>query len=453
MDKQLIYFTMKDDSRYSTIQKLINKQISELEASKIILVWVRQIRRMKVRAIKDWMRWIIHKSRWSPSNRKFDKDFKEKVISIVKEKYSDFKPTFTKEKLYENHNIKISKESLRKIMSENKLWKIKSKKVPKNNHYWRARKDNYWEMQQFDWSYHKWLEDRNWWKELCLLASIDDANWEITNAKFDINEWTIAVNNFWIEYFEKNWLPISIYLDKFSTYKINNPWACDNKDLMTQFQRSMNQVWVNLISAHSPQAKWRIERLFETLQDRLVKEMRLANISTVDGANKFLEIYIPKFNKQFWKVPAKKANLHKNLNKELKDNISQIFSIQTKRKINNDLTLSFLWNLYLLDKNQSIWIYKKEVVTIEEHLNWEMKISYKNHYLNFTKIIERPNKQAYIPKDKKIYNKPAANHPWKRMVYSSNVQEKSIEEKRREKLEELRENKQLNLDINKVVTR
>jgi len=453
MTNNFIKLTQKDMEKYDIINKLICKQIIESEAAKMIWLSIRQIRRIKKRVIEWWVEWIIHKSRWSPSNRKFSNEFNDSIISIVKDKYYDFKPTFASEKLLQNHSIKISKETLRNLMIKHKLWNPKTRKLP-NNHYWRARKDNYWEMQQFDWSYHKWLEERNWWKEICLIASIDDATWEITEAKFDINEWTVAVNNFWIDYFNKNWLPLSIYLDKFSTYKINNPWACDNKDLMTQFQRSMNQVWVKLITAHSPQAKGRIERLFETLQDRLVKDMRLDNISSIDEANEYLKKYIPKYNKQFWKLPKNKTNLHKPLNWLLKDNLNQIFSIQTSRKINNDMTISYHGNIYLLEKNQLIWVYKKEIVTIEEYLNWEIKINYKNYYLNFSKVIEKPNNNKYIPISKDMWwskNKPAHNHPWRRAIYSSKPETYSLALERRKKFETLRLNNQLNLDINKIV--
>ena len=321
---------MKEINRYEVAQKLIKKRINEKEAQKLMnLKSVRQVRRIKKRVIKEGIKGMAHHSRGQSGNRKLDEGFIKKIIKIVKEKYYDFKPTFAAEKLFENHNLKIGREKLRQLMIKEGLWKPKSRKQPKNRHVWRARKDNYGEMQQFDGSYHHWLEDRA--GELCLLLSVDDATGRITKAKFDKNEGTVAVFKFWLEYFEENGLPVSIYLDKFSTYKINHPSAVDNKELMTQFQRAMSQIGVNSITAHSPEAKGRVERMNGTLQDRLVKEMRLANISTIEEANKFLKTYIPKFNKQFAVVAKNQSDLHKPINKEMKKKLPQIFSIQSKR--------------------------------------------------------------------------------------------------------------------------
>jgi len=134
------------------------------------------------------------------------------------------------------------------------------------------------------------------------------------------NEGVIAVFNFWLDYFKKHGLPLAIYLDKFSTYKINHKNAVDNKDLMTQFQRAMKQLGVQVINANSPQAKGRVERISRTLEDRLVNELRLANISDIDSANVFLKEYINEFNRKFAAVPKNKANLHKKIDKIKKEN-------------------------------------------------------------------------------------------------------------------------------------
>lgn len=463
MTNSPINVTNKDMEKYDIIKKLINKKISEKEASKLVWVSSRQIRRIKKKVSEIWIKWLIHKSKDRPSNRSINSKTEEEIVSLVKEKYHDFKPTFASEKLKENHWITIWRESLRLLMIKNKLWKVKPRKQSKNIHTWRARKDNYWEMQQFDWSYHKWLEDRNWWIELCLLLSVDDATWEITHAKFDTNEWTIAVHKFWKEYLEKNWIPISIYLDKFSTYKINHPSAVDNKDLMTQFERASNQIWTKLITANSPQAKWRVERMNSTLQDRLIKDMRLDNICTTEEANKFLTTWISKFNDKFWVVPSNQSNLHKPLTKEIKDSLGQIYSVQEYRKINNDLTVSHNGNIYLLDKDSTsyntnkIWIYKKEIVTVETHLNWAIKIFYKQHYLNFSKIEKRPKKAEYKPveKDKRLIENRVnkintSKSPWRNFSYWKNILDKKYNKSRVEEVEELRENWQLNLDKNKI---
>jgi len=432
----LISFTMKEINRYEIVQNLIQKKISEKEAQKLMsLKSVRQVRRIKKRIIKDGPRGAIHRSRGRPGNRKLDNDFINKIILIVKENYHDFKPTFATEKLLENHKLKIGREKLRQLMTAEGLWKPKQRKQPKNRHVWRARKDNYGEMQQFDGSYHKWFEDRG--DECCLLLSVDDATGNITHAKFDKNEGVIAVFKFWMEYFIKNGLPVSIYLDKFSTYKINHPSAVDNKELMTQFQRAMNQIEIQPITAHSPEAKGRVERMFETLQDRLIKELRLANISTAKEANEFLKTYIPKFNKQFSVVPKNQSDLHREIRSEMKKKLPQIFSIQSQRKVNNDYTVMFKNQFFQLEEKQPTTVFKKDTVIIEEHLNGEIKINLKGYYLNYQVLPERPKKQINIPvaalTNRKADYKPPANHLWRKIAIKPKKQ-KIILYKSKEKL-------------------
>lgn len=415
MAQKLIAMTEEELLRYEIINKLIIKEIKAKEASKILNVSIRQIKRLKVKVRQKGAEGLIHQNRGKDSNRKIDPGIIEKAKKFLKEKYSDFGPTFAAEKLEENHEIKLSDEKVRQLMMEEKLWNPKLRKETGQYHAWRERKECFGEMEQFDGSYHKWLENRN--EEMCLLLSIDDATGKITHAKFDKNEGVVAVFNFWLEYFKKNGLPVSVYLDKFSTYKINHPSAVDNKDLMTQFQRAMNGVGVKLISAHSSEAKGRVERVFQTLQDRLVKEMRLTGISTIEKANEFLKEYIPKFNEQFSVVPRSQNDLHKKLSQELKEKLPQIFSVQSPRKVGSDYTIMFETRFFQLAEIQPRAVYKKDIVMIEEHLGGEIKIFFKERYLNFQELPERPKKQNIpipaLTRTKSSW-KPPENHPWRK---------------------------------------
>ena len=413
--RKLITMTEEELFRYEIIKKLTAKEIKAKEASKILNLSIRQIKRLKVKVREKGPEGLIHQNRGRESNRKIDPEIIVKAGKYLREKYSDFGPTFAAEKLNENHEIKLSDEKVRQMMMEEKLWNPEPRKETGQYHSWRERKECFGEMEQFDGSYHKWLEDRN--SEMCLLLSIDDATGKITHAKFDKNESTVAVFKFWLEYFDKNGLPVSIYLDKFSTYKINHPAAVDNKELMTQFQRAMNQIGINPINAHSPEAKGRVERVFQTLQDRLVKEMRLAGISTVEKANEFLKEYIPKFNEQFSVAPRSGNALHKKLSQELKEKSPQIFSVQSERKVGNDYTIMFKTGFFQLAEIQPRAIYKKDTVMVEEHLSGEIKIFFKEHYLNFQELPERPKKQNIplpaLTRTKSSW-KPPADHPWRK---------------------------------------
>ena len=415
MTQKLICMTEKELMRFEVINSLINEKINGTDASKQIGVSVRQIKRLKLKVRKCGAEGLIHESRGKKSNRKLDSEIVKKANKLLKEKYHFCKPTLASEKLADNHDIVINKETVRWMMIGLGLWKQKIKKQSKKWHVWRARKDNFGEMQQFDGSYHVWFGD----EESCLLLSVDDATGKITHAKFDINESTVAVFKFWLEYFLKNGSPLSIYLDKFSTYKINHKNAVDNKDMITQFERAMNQVGVNPITAHSPEAKGRVERMFQTLQDRLVKELRLAGITTIEEANKFLETYIPKFNAKFGVVPNRNKNLHKTINKQLKEKLAQIFSIQDQRKINNDYTIMFKNNFFQLNREQTTTVYKKDTVIVEEHLDGSIKLRLRDCCLNYTALPERPKKEINIKlvaltKQKQGLYKPPADHPWKK---------------------------------------
>lgn len=416
MAQKLISMSQKELARYEIVTQLIAKKIDGTMAAKQARISIRQIKRLKNRVKKFGAKGLVHGNRGRESNRKIKPEILEKAIKYLKEKYYDFGPKFASEKLEENHKIKLGKETARQIMIAEKLWKPKPRKTNKEYRIWRPRKEQYGEMQQFDGSYHKWLENRA--PECCLLAAVDDATGKITCARFDHHEGVLPVFNFWKGYVMTNGKPIAVYLDKFSTYKVNHKSAIDNQDLITQFQRAARDLSINLITANSPQAKGRIERLFETLQDRLIKEMRLRNISDLETANKFLdEVYIAKFNQQFSVASQKKGDLHKGLAEFEKQNLEKIFSIQDTRIVNNDFTISFKNQRFQLDQEQSTLVCKKDRVLIEERLDGSTKISLRNKYLNFKVLPERPRKimdikLAALTKTKSNWI-PPKDHPWR----------------------------------------
>ena len=421
MTQKLISMTEKELIRHSIIKDLINKKINGTDASKMIGITVRQVKRIKATVLEHGAKGLAHGSRGKESNRKLSPEKLKKIEKLLKKKYYDFGPTFAAEKLDEDDKIVVGKETIRTIMTKLKLWKPRPRKQTKGKwHMWRARKENYGEMQQFDGSYHIWFGGI----ETCLLLSVDDATGKITHAKFDINESTVAVFKFWLEYFAIHGLPMSIYLDKFSTYKINHKNAVDNKDMITQFERAMNQIGIEPITAHSPEAKGRVERMNETLQDRLVKELRLASITTIEEANKFLEKYIPKFNAKFSVIPKRRKSLHKNIIKNTEEKLPQIFSVQNERIVNNDYTIRFENNYYQLGRIQTTTVYKKDKVIVETHLDGEIKLRLRDSYLNYEVLPERPKKVidvklTALTKQKQESYKSPINHHWrKKFLYS-----------------------------------
>lgn len=408
--------------RLTVIEELSDGLINGTTAAVKLNLSVRQIKRMKSEFRKNGHDGLIHGSRGKPGNRKIDINLENDIVKIINDKYHDFGPLLAYEKLQEFHQVKLGRETIRAIMIRNNIWKLKKRRRSKY-FSWRERRSSYGELQQFDGSYHDWFEGRNpLLPEACLLASIDDATGKMTHAKFGTNESTNAVFKFWWEYILQNGIPSEIYLDKFSTYKINHPAAVDNPELMTQFKRAMKSLGVNVIPANSAQAKGRVERLNGTLQDRMVKEMRLSNINTIEDANIFLkDRFIPFFNSRFAVVPKSANDCHRSLDISTRLKLGGIFSKHYVRGINNDFTVQYKTRWYQLEEIQPTTIFKTEKVMIEERLDNTIKIKYKNHYLNFFQLPKKPLKVKSSPvilTGHKTNWVPPINHPWRQFKYS-----------------------------------
>lgn len=418
------YLTMtpKEIDRYTIIKKLISGEINGAQTANLLNFTLRHIKRLKVKVKEYGPKALIHGNRGKSGNRGIPKQEKEKIIKLLHNRYPDFKPGFASEKLFQEYGIKRDPKTIRRIMMEQGLWKPKRKKR-KEYRSWRQRRACYGEMEQFDGSYERWFENRG--PYCCLLASIDDATGIPTKAEFAKNEGVFPVFNFWIGYFKEHGKPYSIYSDKFSTYKMPQKTAQENHDTLTQFQRAMSQSRVELITAHSCQAKGRVERLFNTLQDRLIKEMRLANISTMKEGNKFLkEVFLPQYKNKYAVEPRGKANLHKLLSLKEKSDLDSIFSKQYVRTIRNDFTVSFKKQWHQLLKDQPATIYKGDKITVEERLDGTVRFRIRGKYLNHKVLPERPKKlnvSTFIAaSSKRSAYIPPADHPWrKRMVCHS----------------------------------
>lgn len=417
MAQDIILMSSQELSRYDIIRDLLNGKINGTQAATQLRLTTRHIRRLKKVVKKYGAKGLIHGNRGKPSSRKIPEKMIKKAKQYLKKHYADFKPTFASEKLKERHGIKLGREKVRLIMIDEKLWKPKPKAKTRKYRKWRPRKEYYGQMQQFDGSYHLWFEDRG--LECCLLASIDDATGTITHAEFVDHEGVTPAFMFWKEYTTTKGKPVSIYLDRHSTYKVNAKSVFDDPKVLTQFERAMKDLDIHVIHAYSPQAKGRIERLFGTLQDRLIKELRLEKISTVAEANEFLQKkFIPNFNAKFAVVAEMKGDLHRRLTRIDTANLETIFSEQNTRKVNNDFTISFKGIWYQLAEQQPTTILRKDEVLVEERLDGTLCVSLRGKYLEYTVLPERPKKviKMYVTaltKEPQIW-KPPADHPWRR---------------------------------------
>lgn len=407
--------TNKEVNRYAIVKKLLEKEINGTQAAELLKLSVRHIKRLKAKVKEHGPKALIHQARGKVGNRSLPDKEKKNIVRLLHKHYSDFKPTFASEKLKERHNIARDPKTIRKLMIQEGLWKPRKKKQG-DYHSWRQRRACFGEMEQFDGSYHYWLEDRG--PFCCLLASIDDATGIPTKAKLAKDESTFSVFDFWKDYLKEHGKPHSIYLDKFSTYKMTQKVAQENHDTLTQFQRAMRELSIEPISANSCQAKGRVERLFETFQDRLIKELRLAGVSTTKEANVFIEKeFLPKYRQKYAVEPRSQANLHKRLSLKEEKSLDSVFSKQYERTVRSDFTISYSNQWYQLLKEQPATICKQDTVKVEERLDGSVQFRLRGKYLNYKVLPERPKKMEtpwVIPASKKPVYIPPADHPWRR---------------------------------------
>ena len=410
-----IKLTAREQERYDIIRSCIDQNITNKEASVRLGLKVRQIQRIK-RAVEERGRsGAVHKLKGQiPPNTTPDTITKKVVTFFERKKHQDFGPTFAQEKLADI-GITLNIETLRLLMIKKEIWKSHPRRGPQIIREWRERKESFGELVQFDGSYHDWFENGG---EECLLAAIDDATSKIVHAVFEDDEGVLAVFRFWLAYLEAYGRPVAVYLDKFSTYKVNHKNAVDNAEFITQFQRAMRELNVQVICANSPQAKGRVERLFGTLQDRMVKEMRLRDMKTQNEANLYIyEKYIPDHDKRFSVIAKNPIDAHRPLTDEMRKRLPSIFSVQSRRKVNNDYTIQFKTLWFQLEVQQKTTVYKRDEVIVEERLDGTIHIRITDVYLKYRVLPERP-KHVKVDLVAITTQKPTRvqpkDHPWRK---------------------------------------
>jgi transposase len=418
-----IVMTKKEARRYDIIKNLIHKKIDGTQASKQLNLSIRQTKRIKAKVHKYGIQGVIHENRGKESNNKIDE--KEKVAKIIEEHYKDFTSQLTHEKLQENHAITWNYSTTRRLRIEKGFSIIKKRK--KTKHFTqRERKYTYGELIQFDGSYDDWFEgrctDEGLEEEQCLLLSIDDATGDPT-AVIGKNESIQETFAFWKEYIQEQGKPAAIYIDKFSTYKVNHKNASHNEEFQTQFQRAMRELGIQTIFANSPQEKGRVERMNATMQDRLIKEMRLRNICTIQEVNEFIKNeFLPRFKEKFSVKAKKKGDLHTRLTKQEKQKLKNIFCVQTERVVRNDYVIQYKSRYFQLEEVQKVTVYRKDTVRVEEHLDNSIHITKNDTYLNFKELPGKPPKEYNIKLPaisvKKLHYKPPIDHPWRKYQFS-----------------------------------
>lgn len=394
--KENIFISMKEMERIAILDNLIARRIRQKHAGCQLGISVRQVQRLVKRYKQEGIAGLIHKSRGRIGNRTFPPDKRAQIIFRIKQQYSDFGPTLAGEKLWERDGIAVSRETVRQLMIKEQLWKAHHRKEVVI-HTYRERRPCVGELVQLDGSPHAWFEDR---ADTCtLIAFIDDATSRIMDGAFVDYEGTFTLFNATEHYLKTHGKPLSLYVDRHSTFKVNRQATIEEelKDFQpqSQFKRAMDNLRIELICANSPQAKGRVERLFETLQDRLVKELRLAGISTKEeGTKYFREVYIPKHNAKFAVPPKDIANMHRALLPA--DGLSRIFTVQTKRHVSKVLTVQYKNTRYQLDTTGAYnYLLKNQQILVEENKQGTLVFRYRDKAIPY-KIIGQIIKQPKV---------------------------------------------------------
>ena len=416
-----IHMSIKEVNRVSILDQLKRKAMKQKKAASIMGVSVRQVRRLLKVYRREGVYALVHKLRGIPSNNKADPAVLDAAIVIIKERYADFSVTLIHEKLISHHEFPYSRETLRGAMIAVGLWKPTRQATPVI-HELRDRRGSEGELVQVDGSSHHWFEDRA--PSCTLLVYIDDATGKLLHLSFAVSETTNAYFGATRAYLETHGKPLAFYLDRHGVFRVNTTKALsarvEDSNGKTQFGRAMDELGIELIFANSPQAKGRVEKVNQTLQDRLVKELRLKGVNSMEEGNRFLPKFIWDFNRKFAVVPKSPVNLHRPLT--LQDDLGNILVQKHPRRLSNQLTLSYGNQIYQIQTDRPTYTMRHATVTVQENATGIVTIRYHEKELSY-RIMERNPKSEIVDSKhinlvvdevkERVQVKPSPTHPWK----------------------------------------
>jgi hypothetical protein len=403
-----VIMSVKELRRVPVIRQTMEKKLTQVQAGTLLGLTPRHIRRLIERVAQAGDAGLAHRGRGQPSNRRMPARVKAKVLRLYETRYGDFGPTLAAEKLAERHGLTLSDETLRLWLRARGITHFTRRKRP--HRAWRERRPHRGELLQLDGSHHDWFEGRG--SRCVLMAYLDDASSQVF-ARFYAYEGTIPAMDSFHRYIRQHGLPLAIYADKHTTYQSPAPPTVEEQlagvDPTSQFGRALGELGVELIPAHSPQAKGRVERLFHTFQDRVIKEMRLAGVATIDEANRFLARYLPIYNQRFAVQPAQPADLHRP--RLARQELDRILCVKTRRVLRRDWTVAHHGHLYQVHTNV-----RATHVLVEERLDGSMRMTHHGRALDYHVIAARPVKTS---EDTTVHCprrpvSPRPDHPWRK---------------------------------------
>jgi transposase len=417
---QLLNMSAKELSRLEVMQKLSEKRMSQKEAGTILHLSTRQIKRLLKAYRKKGAAGLMSKHRGRKGNNRLAENVKKQALNLLKTNYRGFGPTLAHEKLVEKDKLILSDESVRQLMIEEGLWKPrKAKKVV--THQLRERRACFGELVQIDGSPYDWFEGRA--AACVLLVFIDDATGKLVQLRFVESESFFSYAQAAEDYFRRCGKPVAFYSDKHGIFRVNLP-SVGAGEALTQCGRAMQELDIQIICAHTPQAKGRVERVNQTLQDRLVtpalaggarEEMRLREISSLTDGNAYLPEFIDDFNQRFAIEPRSSLDAHRPLT--AKENLTRILTWQEPRTLSKNLTIQFEKVVYQIQTQRPTYAMRQAVVTVCKDARRNLTILYQGKSLPFT-VFHQQAKQSEVVPSKNVNqvlppHKPAPDHPWR----------------------------------------
>jgi hypothetical protein len=414
----------KERDRLKVMASLGARRLKQGQAARLLRLSVRQTRRILMRYRAEGDAGLVHRARGRPSNRRLPEALRRGVMACVARQYRDFGPTLAAEKLQERDSLAVSRETLRQWMAAEGFWKPRCS--PVEAHLWRPRRPCFGELVQMDTSEHAWFEGRGE-TEPVLVKMIDDATSRVRLRFFeaDTTKANLAMLGLWLR---RHGRPGAIYADQDSIFKVNRPPTGEEtragREAETQFGRAVRELGIDYIPAGSPQAKGRVERSFQTDQDRLVKELRLRGISTIEAANAYLEAeYEPQMNARFAVPAASSMDAHRPIHGY---DLGAILSVQTVRTVAGDYTVRHGGRRYQIERRSITGGLRGGKVIVEERPDGSRRLRFRDRYLRFREVasaVPRPQacdrrRGAGVSAPPPVApppapRRPAADHPWR----------------------------------------
>ena len=428
----LLEMSQRELTRLEVVERVRKRLLKQREAAELLSLTVRQVKRLCKAYKAQGAAGLVSQRRGRSSNNRLPEKTTEKARQLLGTLYADFGPTLAHEKLTIK-GLSLSVEAVRQLMIAEGLWQVRRARRPVI-HQLRERRARVGELIQIDGSPHDWFEGRA--PRCTLLVFVDDATSRLMHLQFVEAETTFsyfaAVNAYLMEFGK----PLTFYSDKFSVFRVNNPEPLSGTGL-TQFGRALKELQIELICAHSPQAKGRVERANQTLQNRLTKELRLLGISSMAAANAYLPEFIKQYNEKFARPPRSLESAHRPL--QPGEDLERILCLCETRTLSKNLTLSYNNVIYQIQTKRPAYTMRKAHVQVRETRSGVITIEYKGRPLEHTVYRELEQQQAKVIHSKLLQparsrSKPApkvsltpSSHPWRTFAFGKN----SVEAKER----------------------